>query len=133
VSERNPLKSLEVALAAPLGSVSSDFTHAPRVIEVFVHAKVGIEAERLREISNARSRLTRRCLQDLNFSTTLLQYAADNPEGCGLTGAIRPDQPEDFPRTHLKADGVQSCDGAAALAQFVGIDDEMGSHYGPPT
>src|SRR5262249_11445887 len=64
-----------------------------------------------------------------NLSAPVLQHAGNDLEGRGLAGSIGADQAEDLSRPYLKADVIEGLNGAVALGQLVGRDDDIASLF----
>jgi len=87
------------------------------VAEVFRHAQVLVQAERLREVADVRARLSRRLTEQLGGARRRFHHATEDLERRGLPRAVRPDEPEDFARPHVELDAANRLDVAVPLGQ----------------
>ena len=92
------------------------------VADVFYHAKVGIEAEGLREVSGLRSRLARRSPENFGRAACRLHHSRQNLKRGRLARAVGADQAEDFAASHLKSNSAHGLDCAVVFPEVADVD-----------
>ena len=97
------------------------------VPDVFGHGQVGIEAERLREVSGARTRVASRPSENLRCAAGGFHHSGENLKCGGLARAVGADQAEDFPALHLEGNSAHGLESAVAFLEAANINGSPGS------
>ena len=92
------------------------------VADVFGHAQVGIEAERLREVSGPRTRVARRPSENLRCAARRFHHSGENLKCGGFARAVGADQAEDFSALHLKGNSAHRFESAVAFLEAANIN-----------
>ena len=92
------------------------------VADVFGHAQIGIEAERLREVSGPRTRVARRPSENLRRAAGRFHHSGENLKCGGFARAVGADQAEDFSALHLKGNSAHRFESAVAFPEAANIN-----------
>ena len=92
------------------------------VADIFDYRKIGIEAERLCQISRPRARIARLLSENLRHTAAGFHHSSQNLKCRGFACAIGPDQPKDFAALHLKGNSAYGFQGAIFLLQVANIN-----------
>ena len=90
------VEHLQIAMPALGDLLRRHAAQIADVADVFFHGEIGIEAERLRQVSGLRARLTRRLAEDLQLPGSGFHDARENLERGSLARAVRTDQTENL-------------------------------------
>ena len=87
-----------------------------------VNAQVGIEAERLGEISGPRARVARRLSENLRRAAGGFHHSGENLKRGGFARAVGADQAEDFAALHLEGNSAHGFESAVAFPEAANIN-----------
>src|SRR5262249_26333019 len=104
---------------------------ASRIIQIFIDAKILVEAEGLSQVSHARTGVARCSAQNVNISSAVREHAADDAECGRFAGAVRADESEDFALLYFEADLIERLEIAVAFRKRTRFNDGLFGHYCP--
>src|SRR5215510_7260227 len=95
------------------------------IAQVFHDAQVLIEAERLCQIANHRTRITRRLAENRRFTRRRRHHTAQNLKHRGFARTIWSDQTEDFTAMNFQIKATHDFYFAVAFAQAANPDSDV--------
>ena len=116
------VEHLQVSIAAAFDLGAWNPAKITEVVQVLPDGEIGVEAERLRQISGVRARVAGRLAEDLGHTRRGFHDAGENLEGRGLAGTVRTDQPEDLALRNGERDLAHRFEIAVLLRQVGDTD-----------